>query len=232
MGEACQKFSEIWRKPRGLFLSYPNKDRIEQILCHARYDGIRCIVVSDGERILGLGDQGAGGMGIPIGKMALYTALGGIRPEWCLPILLDVGTDNEQRLADPLYIGWRNKRVRGTEYEDFVDHFVSAVKRRWPHVLLAMGGFRGRQRSQISCALSQRTLHLQRRHTGHGRGCDGHVALCRQCHGFAADRTANRRRWFRRGRDRNIPAYGLSHVRRGTGEKEALRDSTRWVATD
>ncbi len=117
VGEACQQFSEIWRKPRGLFLSYPNKDRIEQILSHPRYDGIRCIVVSDGERILGLGDQGAGGMGIPIGKMALYTALGGIRPEWCLPILLDVGTDNEQRLADPLYIGWRNKRVRGAEYE-------------------------------------------------------------------------------------------------------------------
>ena len=143
VGEACQQFSEIWRKPRGLFLSYPNKDRIEQILSHPRYDGVRCIVVSDGERILGLGDQGAGGMGIPIGKMALYTALGGIRPEWCLPILLDVGTDNEQRLADPLYIGWRNKRVRGAEYEDFVDQFVQAVKRRWPHVLLQWEDFAG-----------------------------------------------------------------------------------------
>ena len=143
VGEACQQFSEIWRKPRGLFLSYPNQDRIEQILSPPRYDGVRCIVVSDGERILGLGDQGAGGMGIPIGKMALYTALGGIRPEWCLPILLDVGTDNEQRLADPLYIGWRNKRVRGTEYEDFVDQFVRAVKRRWPHVLLQWEDFAG-----------------------------------------------------------------------------------------
>jgi malate dehydrogenase (oxaloacetate-decarboxylating) len=118
VGEACQKFSEIWRKPRGLFLSYPNKNRIEQIFSHRRYDDIRCIVVSDGERILGLGDQGAGGMGIPIGKMSLYTALAGIRPEWCLPILLDVGTDNEERLADPLYIGWQSKRVRGAEYEE------------------------------------------------------------------------------------------------------------------
>ncbi len=91
VGEGCQRFSEIWRKPRGLFLSYPNKGRIAQILDHSRYDDVKCIVVSDGERILGLGDQGAGGMGIPIGKMALYTALGGIHPENCLPILLDVG---------------------------------------------------------------------------------------------------------------------------------------------
>jgi malate dehydrogenase (oxaloacetate-decarboxylating) len=143
VGEACQKFSEIWRKPRGLFLSYPNKHRIEQIFSHRRYDDIRCIVVSDGERILGLGDQGAGGMGIPIGKMSLYTALAGIRPEWCLPILLDVGTDNEERLADPLYIGWQSKRVRGAEYEEFVDTFVSAVKRRWPKVLLQWEDFAG-----------------------------------------------------------------------------------------
>src|SRR5215472_10997008 len=143
VGEACQKFSEIWRKPRGLFLSYPNEHRIEQIFSHRRYDDIRCIVVSDGERILGLGDQGAGGMGIPIGKMALYTALAGIRPEWCLPILLDVGTDNEERLADPLYIGWRSKRVRGAEYEEFVDTFVSAVKGRWPRVLLQWEDFAG-----------------------------------------------------------------------------------------
>ena len=143
VGEACQNFSEIWRKPRGLFLSYPNKDRIDQIVSHSRYDGIKCIVVSDGERILGLGDQGAGGMGIPIGKMALYTALAGIPPECCLPILLDVGTDNEERLKDPLYIGWRNKRVRGEEYDAFVETFVSAVKRRWPHVLLQWEDFAG-----------------------------------------------------------------------------------------
>ena len=143
VGEGCQRFSEIWRKPRGLFLSYPNKHRIAQILDHSRYDNVKCIVVSDGERILGLGDQGAGGMGIPIGKMALYTALGGIHPENCLPILLDVGTDNEERLEDPIYIGWRNKRVRGQEYDDFVETFVSAVKARWPHVLLQWEDFAG-----------------------------------------------------------------------------------------
>jgi malate dehydrogenase (oxaloacetate-decarboxylating) len=143
VGEGCQRFSEIWRKPRGLFLSYPNKGRIEQILSDPRYDNVKCIVVSDGERILGLGDQGAGGMGIPIGKMALYTALGGVHPEHCLPILLDVGTDNEERLKSPLYIGWRKHRVRGEEYDAFVDVFVQSVKKRWPHILLQWEDFAG-----------------------------------------------------------------------------------------
>ena len=149
VGEGCQRFSEIWRKPRGLFLSYPDRHRIAQILNHSRYDDVKCIVVSDGERILGLGDQGAGGMGIPIGKMALYTALGGIHPENCLPILLDVGTNNQERLDDPIYIGWRNKRVRGQEYDDFVEIFVSAVKARWPHVLLQWEDFAGANAARL-----------------------------------------------------------------------------------
>jgi malate dehydrogenase (oxaloacetate-decarboxylating) len=149
VGEGCQRFSEIWRKPRGLFLSYPNKNRIDQILSHSRYDGVKCIVVSDGERILGLGDQGAGGMGIPIGKMALYTALGGIHPENCLPILLDVGTDNEDRLKNPLYIGWRSRRIRGQDYDDFVDVFVQSVKKRWPHVLLQWEDFAGSNAARL-----------------------------------------------------------------------------------
>lgn len=149
VGEGCQRFSEIWRKPRGLFLSYPNKARIEKILSHKRYDNVRAIVVSDGERILGLGDQGAGGMGIPIGKMALYTALGGIHHEYCLPVLLDVGTDNEERLANPIYIGWRNKRVRGPEYDDFIETFVRTVERRWPHVLLQWEDFAGTNAARL-----------------------------------------------------------------------------------
>jgi len=143
VGEGCQRFSEIWRKPRGLFLSYTHKDRIEKILSNPHYDNIRCIVVSDGERILGLGDQGAGGMGIPIGKMALYTALGGIPPEHCLPILLDVGTDNEALLNNPIYIGWQHRRVRGAEYDEFVEEFVAAVEKRWPHILLQWEDFAG-----------------------------------------------------------------------------------------
>ncbi|MGC2639431.1 MAG: NAD-dependent malic enzyme [Acidobacteriaceae bacterium] len=149
VGEGCQRFSEIWRKPRGLFLSYPNKHRIEKILSHKRYDNVRAIVVSDGERILGLGDQGAGGMGIPIGKMALYTALGGIHHANCLPVLLDVGTDNEERLANPIYIGWRRKRVRGAEYDDFIETFVSAVEKRWPHVLLQWEDFAGSNAARL-----------------------------------------------------------------------------------
>jgi len=143
VGEGCQRFSEIWRKPRGLFLSYPDRHRIDQILADPRYDNVRCIVVSDGERILGLGDQGAGGMGIPIGKMALYTALAGIPPEHCLPILLDVGTDNQALLDDPIYIGWQHNRVRGPEYDEFIETFVRAVERRWPHVLLQWEDFAG-----------------------------------------------------------------------------------------
>ncbi len=136
VGLGCQLFSHIFRKPRGLFLSIPHKDAIPRIIGHPRYDGIEAIVVSDGERILGLGDQGAGGMGIPIGKLSLYTACAGLHPSTTLPILLDVGTDNERHLADPLYIGWQHQRVRGAEYDDFIEIFVAAVRERWPHVLL------------------------------------------------------------------------------------------------
>ncbi|WP_263380895.1 NAD-dependent malic enzyme [Granulicella paludicola] len=149
VGVGCERFSEIWRKPRGVFLSYPNMDRIERILGHPRYDGVRCIVVSDGERILGLGDQGAGGMGIPIGKLALYTALAGIHPLQCLPVFLDVGTDNIDRITDPLYLGWKERRVRGAEYDAFVDRFVKVVKRRWPHVLLQWEDFAGANAAKL-----------------------------------------------------------------------------------
>ena len=136
VGHGCQVFSRIFRKPRGLFLSLPHKELIRKILGHPRFDHVEAIVVSDGERILGVGDQGAGGMGIPIGKLALYTACAGLHPSTTLPIILDVGTDNKEHLADPLYIGWRQERVRGAEYDELVEIFVSAVRERWPHVLL------------------------------------------------------------------------------------------------
>jgi malate dehydrogenase (oxaloacetate-decarboxylating) len=141
VGAGCQQFSRLFRKPRGLFLSIPHKDRIDRILAQPRFDRVEAIVVTDGERILGLGDQGAGGMGIPIGKLALYAGCGGLHPATTLPILLDVGTDNPDCLSDPLYIGWRHERVRGQEYDDFIDIFVSAVIKRWPRVLLQWEDF-------------------------------------------------------------------------------------------
>ena len=141
VGEGCQTFSHYWHYPRGLFLSWPQRDRIKEILAHPRFDKVEAIVVSDGERILGLGDQGADGMGIPIGKLSLYTACAGLHPSTTLPILLDVGTDNKERLADPIYIGWRHGRVRGEDYDDFVETFVNAVLERWPHALLQWEDF-------------------------------------------------------------------------------------------
>jgi len=141
VGAACQQFSEIYRRPRGLFISYPERDRIDAMLDNAPRENVKVIVVTDGERILGLGDQGTGGMGIPIGKLSLYTACGGIEPDMTLPILLDVGTNNQERLKDPLYIGWRHERISGDDYYDFVDLFVQAVKRKWPKVLLQFEDF-------------------------------------------------------------------------------------------
>ena len=141
VGAGCASFSRLFRKPRGVFLSIPHRKQIRQILSNPQFDKTEVIVVTDGERILGLGDQGAGGMGIPIGKLALYTACGGIDPATALPILLDVGTDNEANLNDPLYIGWRHKRVRGEEYDSFVAEFIDAVTERWPHVLLQWEDF-------------------------------------------------------------------------------------------
>jgi len=141
VGQGCEEFSNYWHYPRGLFLSWPQRAHIADILAHPRFDNIEAIVVSDGERILGLGDQGAGGMGIPIGKLSLYTACAGLHPASTLPILLDTGTDNRERLADPVYIGWRHQRVRGADYDDFIEQFVTAVERRWPHVLLQWEDF-------------------------------------------------------------------------------------------
>lgn len=141
VGAACQQFSEIYRRPRGLFISYAERDAIDVILDNALQQNVEVIVVTDGERILGLGDQGAGGLGIPIGKLSLYTACGAIDPSTTLPIVLDVGTNNEERLKDPLYIGWRHERIKDQAYYDFVDRFVQAVKRKWPHMLLQFEDF-------------------------------------------------------------------------------------------
>jgi len=141
VGAGCQQFSHNYRRPRGLFIAYPYRNHMDEILANSRFDHVRAIVVSDGERILGLGDQGAGGMGIPIGKLALYSACAGIHPATTLPILLDTGTNNPDLIKDPLYIGWRHERVRGKEYDDFIESFVKAIKKRFPHVLLQWEDF-------------------------------------------------------------------------------------------
>lgn len=141
VGLACQQFSKIYRRKRGLFISYPDRDRIEDMLQNATKQNVKVIVVTDGERILGLGDQGIGGMGIPIGKLALYTACGGISPAYTLPVTLDVGTNNAALLDDPMYMGWRHPRITGDDYYAFVDEFIQAVKIRWPNVLLQFEDF-------------------------------------------------------------------------------------------
>ncbi|GAA3612389.1 NAD-dependent malic enzyme [Gibbsiella greigii] len=159
VGEACEHFSDIYRRPRGLFISWPNRHHIDEMLQSFSRHDIRVIVITDGERILGLGDQGIGGMGIPIGKLALYTACGGINPATTLPIMLDVGTNNAQRLDDPLYMGWRHPRITDDQYLEFIDSFVSAVKERWPNVLLQFEDFAqknatrllNRYRDQLCC---------------------------------------------------------------------------------
>lgn len=149
VGEGCQQFSHIYRHARGVYLAYPYKDQLDKILANPRFDYAKAIVVSDGERILGLGDQGAGGMGIPIGKLSLYTACAGLHPAETLPILLDTGTNNQDLLDDPLYIGWRHERVRGQEYDDFIDKFVQAVKKRFPQILLQWEDFAKQNASRI-----------------------------------------------------------------------------------
>ena len=141
VGDACEQFSDIYRSARGLFISYHERDQLDDILRNATKNKVKVIVVTDGERILGLGDQGIGGMGIPIGKLSLYTACGGVSPAYCLPVMLDVGTNNQKLLDDPMYMGARHKRIGQAEYDEFLDMFINAVKRRWPHVMLQFEDF-------------------------------------------------------------------------------------------
>jgi malate dehydrogenase (oxaloacetate-decarboxylating) len=141
VGEACQRFGEIYRRPRGLFVSYPERDCLDEVLRNRPQRDIDVIVVTDGQRILGLGDQGIGGMGIPIGKLSLYTLIGGIDPARTLPIVLDVGTDNAELVDDPLYLGWRHRRIDDDDYYAFIDQFVTAVREQLPNVLLQWEDF-------------------------------------------------------------------------------------------
>ncbi len=137
----CQQFSHIYRRPRGLFISYPLRDRIPELLRNRPNANVDIVVVTDGERILGIGDQGVGGLGIPIGKLSLYTLMGGIHPARTLPIVLDVGTNNADLLNDPYYLGWRHRRIEGDAYYAFVDQFVDAMQQELPRVCLQWEDF-------------------------------------------------------------------------------------------
>ena len=141
VGKACQEFQHIYRKPRGFYVSLHDKGRVKTILQNWPHEDVRIIVVTDGERILGLGDLGADGMGIPIGKLALYTACAGIHPTQCMPVMLDVGTNNEKLLNDPLYNGLERRRVRGKDYDELFDEFVTAAKELYPGVLIQIEDF-------------------------------------------------------------------------------------------
>ncbi len=159
VGDACERFSEIYRRARGLFIAYPDRHDIDEMLANVTKKNIKVIVVTDGSRILGLGDQGIGGMGIPIGKLSLYTACGGISPAYTLPIMLDVGTNNQSLLDDPHYMGWHHPRIEQDQYDEFLDLFIQAVKRRWPQVLLQFEDFNqtnalpllNRYRNEVCC---------------------------------------------------------------------------------
>ena len=149
VGAGCQSYSHLFRRPRGLYISYPQRDEIDLILDNTPSTNPSVIVVTDGERILGLGDLGVGGMGIPVGKLSLYTLCAGINPRMTLPILLDVGTNNQELLEDPLYLGWRHERIRGQVYDDFIEAFVKAVIRKFPKVLLQWEDFAKNNASRL-----------------------------------------------------------------------------------
>ena len=159
VGEACQKFGHLFRRPRGVYLSIKRRGRVRELLRNWPERDVRFVVVTSGERILGLGDLGANGMGIPIGKLSLYTAAGGVPPQYTLPLLIDAGTDNEQLLSDPLYLGLRQKRVSDDELDSFVDEFVSAVQQEFPRCCIQFEDWAGndairlleRYREKVCC---------------------------------------------------------------------------------
>ena len=190
VGKACQLLSHIMRRPRGVYIHPENIGSIDQILQGLAYPGIRLIVVTDGERILGLGDLGADGMGIPVGKVSLYVAAAGLHPAVCLPVCLDVGTNNERLLADPLYLGYRKPRLEGEAYDRFVERFVVGVKRNFPDALIQWEDFAKHKAFRLLERYRERVLSFDDDIQGTGAtACAALLAACRiKGHGLADER--------------------------------------------